>query len=318
MLWNRTIYLAALAAAIGFYTASGVWFSWALIFVLLILPPVSLLCSLPQMLRLRLSLSAPQRVEQGEAAPMRVAMQAFRLLPMCRVSAQMRVGWQGEPSLSRIRLRQIAREGCELRVEAEQPGLLTCSLRRVRVCDYLGLIRLPKRSPAARCAVLPTPEEPKPAPDLQVFRARRMQSLPQGSFSEDHDHRPYRPGDNARSIHWKLSQKSDELIVREPVEPVRLRSVVALDPPQTLPALRGELRRLRGLMRLLQAENVSYTLVWAVEEGTALREIDSEETALDALAECCAAPLFPGEKPALAVPDADWSFRVRADGEAAP
>ena len=31
--------------------------------------------------------------------------------------------------------------------------------------------------------------------------------------------RPYRPGDPARSIHWKVSAKFDSLIIREPLVP---------------------------------------------------------------------------------------------------
>ena len=39
-----------------------------------------------------------------------------------------------------------------------------------------------------------------------------------GGFSEEHDLREYRPGDTVNSIHWKLSSKTDKVIVREPLE----------------------------------------------------------------------------------------------------
>ena len=40
-----------------------------------------------------------------------------------------------------------------------------------------------------------------------------------GGFAEDHDLRGYRPGDASNSIHWKLSSKTDSLIVREALIP---------------------------------------------------------------------------------------------------
>ena len=40
-----------------------------------------------------------------------------------------------------------------------------------------------------------------------------------GGFAEDHDLRPYRPGDTVNSIHWKLTSKMDEPIVREALIP---------------------------------------------------------------------------------------------------
>ena len=50
-----------------------------------------------------------------------------------------------------------------------------------------------------------------------------------GGFAEDHDLRSYRPGDPPNSIHWKLSSKTDDLIVREALVPENSTVYVVLN-----------------------------------------------------------------------------------------
>lgn len=317
MLRNRLVYLTALITAVSFYFASGVWFSWALVFVLLILPPVSLLCSLPQMLCLRLSLFAPQRVEQGERFALHLTLRTIRRLPMLNVTADLYAGYRNGDKPERRRFPRIPREGGTVWLDAEQPGLMQFRVRRVRAWDMLGLIWLPKRvRSAADSVVLPLPLEPQPEPDFSAFRALRLKALAPGTFSETYDNRPYRDGDNVRSISWKLSQKTEELIVREPVAPVRLRCAVVVTPAATLPALRSEWGQLRRLEQLLLAQKIPFTLCWYGENGVEQRTVTKETEAENALADCCRAPLPTGQTPTIPDPDADWCYRV-TESEAA-
>ena len=50
-----------------------------------------------------------------------------------------------------------------------------------------------------------------------------------GGYAEEHELREYRPGDMVNSIHWKLSSKTDKVIVREPLtsQDARIYIVVA-------------------------------------------------------------------------------------------
>lgn len=47
--------------------------------------------------------------------------------------------------------------------------------------------------------------------------------------SEVFDLRTYQPGDDIHTIHWKLSQKTDELLVREPADSPRFDTLVLMD-----------------------------------------------------------------------------------------
>lgn len=310
---NRVFYLAALLAAAGFYlAASTVWFAWVALFVLLLAPAVSFLLSLPQMRRVRIALNAPESVEQGERLLLQLSVETVAWLPLPELRLRLRIETVGDGQQEYRYLRRIPRSGGTVWLEAEQAGLLSVSADKLRVYDYLGLFRLPVRAPAAtRTAVLPQPVEPKPLPDLELFRTIRLVALPQGSFSEDHDHRPYHDGDNVRSIHWKLSQKTDDLIVREPVAPVRLRSYVILEPPRTLKALQSELAQLRWLSAWLAERSLPHTALWAGTDGTHAQPIADPADVTPMLIQACAAPVFAEKTPTVSVPEADWCYRIR-------
>lgn len=110
------------------------------------------------------------------------------------------------------------------------PADLPC--HRARVYDALGLVGLPLQLPTAcSIAVEPEPLEPAELPNLSQFQYRSYHPKPGGGFSEIHDLREYRPGDSLHEIHWKLSAKTDKLIVREAEEPDRGLIVLSFDFP---------------------------------------------------------------------------------------
>ena len=57
----------------------------------------------------------------------------------------------------------------------------------------------------------------------------RMQNRKGNDPSEMYDIREYVPGDDIRSIHWKLSSKTEQLILREPSEPSHYNIVLLPD-----------------------------------------------------------------------------------------
>ena len=316
MALNRTIYLTALSGAVAFFLASDVWFAWALLFLLLLLPPISLLCSLPQLLYLRLSLSAPESVEQGERLLLWVGVKALRALPMPELRIQLRVSDGAFAPPKKHYLSRIPRQGGTVWLETERAGLLQCRAVRVRAYDYLGLIWLPRRKPLpTETAVLPAPRAPEPLPDLSIFASRRLTQLPQGSFSELHDYRPYRDGDNLRAVHWKLSQKTDEFIVREPVEPVRLRCCVLVLSPRDPEELESQLAQLRWICRWLIGQGIAHEVLWRGRSGLRIAAVASEEDALRVLIEACGMPRFDAP-PALPEPEAEWICRIVPGREA--
>ena len=224
---NRLLYFGVLILSAVFYFASSLWFSWVLVVLLLAAPIVSLLVSLPAMLSCRFSASIPDTVEQGEKAAMHMTLHAWRVLPLPEVQARLNLRTRDVQKDTRY-LSHLSRANGAMALSTETCGFIAPEFRRARVYDALGLFALPVKMPKLEpMVILPPPLQPDPMPRMDQFLQQQMKAKPGGGFSELHDNRPYRPGDLVKDIHWKLSLKTDELIVREAQEPLFRRMVLA-------------------------------------------------------------------------------------------
>lgn len=244
-----------------------------LLILCLVLPVLSLALSLPGMVRCRLSLSgAPAELERGSQGRWLVSVEKPGDLPLARLSVKL----TGENLLTgqkrphQLVLRGVARRRpMELSALTEHCGILELRADRARVYDYLGLFskRVPPPQPG-RMVCRPVPAE------VELPRFPEGQSVlpsPAGtakkSAGEDWDLRPYRPGDPMRSVHWKLSSKWDELIVRERTDamsPLPLLTLDRLGPPGRLDAL---LDRLLGMSEALLAVQRPHAVLWLDRDG---------------------------------------------------
>lgn len=117
-------------------------------------------------------------------------------------------------------------------------GLYKIGIQSAFATDFLGLFKIPLR--------IPSPDNlwvyPKADPDFQLSLMRGQQStaLTSDLFDEDYtsvaDVRTYEPGDNLKKIHWKLSAKHRELLVKnfnsfDPNHTVLLLDTQFTDPP---------------------------------------------------------------------------------------
>ena len=81
---------------------------------------------------------------------------------------------------------------------------------------------------------------------------------PGGGFSENHDLRLFREGDNPRLIHWKLAAKTGKPIYREPMEPLRrgrLLTMTLCGKPKELDRKLGQLLWISQQMQQRQLEH---------------------------------------------------------------
>ena len=81
------------------------------------------------------------------------------------------------------------------------------------------------------CAVLPEAQQAQVNLDAALDAVQVLKPKYGGGFSEEHDLRDYRPGDLPNSIHWKLSSKTDKLIVREALDVENCDIFLVLEQP---------------------------------------------------------------------------------------
>lgn len=127
----------------------------------------------------------------------------------------------------------VAQVTCSL--ISEHTGNLKISISRVRVFDYLKIFSLRKRNLGEiKVAILPLYHE---LTEDYLGNRSRMQ-IESDSFSsvksgddpsEVYAIREYREGDRAQRIHWKLSIKQNQLMIKDFSEPLKCSLVVFAD-----------------------------------------------------------------------------------------
>jgi uncharacterized protein (DUF58 family) len=278
MAGRRIFYFIVLVGAFCFCVAYQKWLAWMLLFVLLALPVFSLVVSLPAMLTARLRLSVPEQVTVGQPVELTILSKCSLPTPPWRLKLRVERPLTGQ--------RWAVREAGSLCTE--HCGALIIQARKARICDYMGLIRIPVRLQPREQRILIRPR-PVPVPELPSLEGCVRQAWkpkPGGGFAENHELRLYRPGDSIQQIHWKLSAKTGKLILREPMEPVRGRVLVRMNLKGTPEQLDKWLGQLLWLGRELLDKDIHFQIQCLTGNGVEHWDVSSAETlncALDAL-----------------------------------
>lgn len=306
MIGRRIFYGLILIAAFLFQITNDNYLAPILLALCLALPVLSLLVSLPVILSCRLFL-------HGEAAGVSRGTQAqwfmtpnlrIRLpLPRLRILAVEKNLLTGATVQHKLAMNGVTDQTqAVFPVSTVHCGLLELRIKKARAYDLLGLfaIPLPKPEPA-RIPVNPIPLDPGPLHVPEGWGLRPAPgAAPKRSYGEDYELREYRPGDPMRTVHWKLSSKLDDLIVREPVETVTPLVVLSFRWFGTPERLDGLLDKLTGYSRALLAVQRPHALEWVSRsEDPSLHPISDEKDLRDGLFALLSSPA-PEEAP---VPD---------------
>lgn len=233
-----------------------------LLFVLF-LPLVSLLISLPAVLSTKTSLTGADDVHRYYPAHLKVSAVCSFFLPLgcLRLKIEEQNLYSGEkPVCETFSLRDLSSEEESLNISTEHIGTIRCRIRAAWAYDYLGFFALPvRKGNSVAFTVLPEPVVPVPEPDLIEPSEQIAKPKPQG-FSEEHELRPYRAGDSINLIHWKLSSKFDDPIIREPQEVIRKNIILGMDLPDSFSDQEDLMGQLVFLSEQLLGMQIPYTL----------------------------------------------------------
>lgn len=248
---QRIVYFLALVGCVVFYMAYQLWFSWVLLQVVVFLPLMSLLLSFIAILSLRMDLVVEPIMSMGSEERLQLNVSSKLSLP---------------PYSSKIRITKLMTgERWQMKSDADFPtehcGEFHVELHKPSVYDYLGLFSIRIRKTAGQTVlVLPKPVELEIPPDLSRHLGQSWRPKPGGGYAENHEIRQFRPGDNLSNIHWKLSAKVDELMIREPMESARGLMLLTMDLNGTAAELDTKLGQLLWLGRWLLEREVAFDL----------------------------------------------------------
>ena len=217
------LYCLCLGLAYLFRISYRGWFGPYLILAMICVPVLILILSLPSMLSLTLQLSSDPHITKGAPGQLRLCFNSRSLLPVGRVRIWLRIEnrFTGESAQRIITCYNVDSSHESVAFSTDYCGQIRFHVLRWECRDALGLFAIRKKLPSAlRCTVLPPALPPDSVPDWETILSAETRFKPKygGGFSEEHELRDYRPGDPSNSIHWKLSSKTDDLIVREPLE----------------------------------------------------------------------------------------------------
>jgi len=295
MLGRRFSYLAVLLLSFIFFCFYKEWFSWLMLMAVLFLPLLSLLLSLPAMVTTRVFLVCPEQVRSD--VPARIALRCSCRLPAPPVRSKVVL----ENHLTGQRYTGLPGE----HVPTGHCGLVTVHCKGLRLYDYLGLIGFPlKGKRECQVCVLPRPIPGAVPPPAREQVVTNWKPKPGGGFAENHDLRLYRPGDDLRHIHWKLSAKTGQLIYREAMEPVQKAYLLQLTLFGTPEELDRKLGRLLWLSQTLLAQNQPHVIHCQTGSGMLRLEVTDVATQEAALRTILAgtpadSEVRPGKKEAL-------------------
>lgn len=274
MLGAWTGYLLFVAAALLFYVMFTGWLAGYVLALVVLLPVMSLLLSLPGICGLRVSLRPGAAGRRGQ--PVKVALQVRNRthMPVGRIALRLvcENKLTGERIRESIHLPPDCGDGAVGRaLAAHNCGVVQCRARFLRAYDLLGLFPIPLR-PVPGASLLIRPEGAgAPPPSLaQEARGEETVRREKGVSLEEYAVREYREGDSLRSVHWKLSSKLEQLVVREAEGGQQADLLLLFDcwgPPERLDRL---LDRVAACSAYLQSRGRGHEMCWCGPEGKEL------------------------------------------------
>lgn len=268
-MWSRRIiYLLLLAAAFLLWIFNTHYLAGFCFWVVLAAPVLSLALSLPTLLTYRLTLcSVPPDAVRGESGQWEIAVKGGGSLPVAQISFTLLLRHSAdgrEEKVSRMVQGVAPRERWVVAQVTERCEAVEAEIISAWAADLLRLFALPIPLPRRQTMlVLPISKPPKMLP--RNFGTRTAQSSaarPGQRLGEEYELRSYRPGDPIRSVHWKLSSKRDELIVRESSRLLRPTVLLTADRFGTPEETDAILDRLMGWSETLLQRDIPHIVQW--------------------------------------------------------
>ena len=301
---RRIMYLCCLAGSLVFYFCYQQWISWIVLLAAAALPWVSLILSLPAMLQFRIEVETPAFVTVGE--PANAILWGLSRLPQPLF-------------LGRLAIRSL-NDGTTRRHQTRHPlptdhcGALEVTADKVRICDYLGLFAMPvKNVPAKTVIIRPVALPMDDIPDLSRYMARSWRPKFGGGYAENHELRLYRPGDSLNQVHWKLSAKTGELILREPMEPTPGLVLLTMDLSGTPDEIDRKFGRLLTVSLHLLSHDLKHEIRVLTADGPVSHCVSNEPELTAAVDKLLCCPLAKDGTLLGAVTRASWQFHIGGD-----
>lgn len=229
MIATRISWCVLEAVLLGFFLYFGSSAAFALAMAMILIPLLTLPISIYLRNKIKVSIEADPNLRKGAAGEFTVLLENATPFPVLRMQCSIRAENQlnRETELYSVKTWLAPKGKQELTIHSGSVycGRIKISAAKVSMYDCFGLIGIPcKVEAAAYMTVQPDTFEMEVTmlPDSGIMDESDVysESRPGNDLTETYQIREYVPGDSMRQVHWKLSNKFDRLIVRDPSLPV--------------------------------------------------------------------------------------------------
>ena len=218
---NRIAYIIILAALTLFAFTSGERVLYVAAAVLLVLPAVSLLLTFVALRRLWIKQNAPATIVKNHRGALEVRLHNDSILPFTNVECvfffdEYAIRTFGEFNF-KFTLRPLAAVMYEIPFTTRYRGWYQFGIDRVNVTDFMGLFQL-SRAYDRHAEIISLPRildfSNMPLALDVVAEASSRFDIKDEDYSTIADIRSYLPTDSIKRVHWKLTAKRNEWLVK--------------------------------------------------------------------------------------------------------
>ena len=192
---------------------------------------------------LEVALTCEEEAQKDQEAELKVLLnnQSVIPVPRCDLILQMKNQLNGESTRTTLRGGVLPKKTKTFQLDAKENhcGMIKSQIVSAKICDPLGLFsrKLAIGSEDSECLVMPNlyhtgiRMEEMEHYDMESFRY--ADAKVGTDSSETVSIREYAEGDSVRAIHWKLSAKTGDIMIKEYGYPVDSRTVLIADKRKT-------------------------------------------------------------------------------------
>ena len=299
----RIVYFFLLSFSVAFHILYKGDLSFVLLMFMIILPLITLAVLIYSVIMTDVSAGFEQLAAQrGKAAVLKVTVRNKSVFPViCCVVEVVYKSLIPFDANGKNKYRLDASIGARasetfvFNISAAHCGTADVYIKRVLLRDYLRIFAIPvKVSATGKCISLPViypvqssvESSPVSADDGTAFSPYKPGDDPSEIFAL----REYREGDSNNRIHWKLSSRTDDFIVRELSLPIGCNILIAVDLFGCRKASAADkvLDAAFSISDFLAKYSMSHSFAYSPSgHGIKRIEIDSTDKLLNAAAEVC-------------------------------
>lgn len=258
----------------GYFLYFGSSAAFALALLMVLIPICSLPVNLYVRTRLTMTVMARPNLKKGDVGEITLILKNSTPFPVCRmhlnICIENQLNREQQTSLIQAWLPPKKEQEITLQAGSDYCGRLKISAKKVSVYDCFGVLGIRcKLNASGYMTVQPDTYETEvmllpnanSVEDSDVYSQER----PGNDLTETYQIREYVPGDSPRQVHWKLSNKFDRLIVRDPALPI-IRNVLVFwertGESNDREAIDAQAEIIVSLCKALLDQSIQFTIGW--------------------------------------------------------